>query len=130
MKPLDQLQISCVFNLLYKMDMWLELRRIVTLELLQGHGNNSYSKVTAVKCISAWETDLRILYVIFFFFYEIYLPIILVFVPFVFQLSILVHPDKNADDRDRAQNAFDGKVCDMIICFKTWSKIHCFTNLW
>jgi hypothetical protein len=25
------------------------------------------------------------------------------------QLSILVHPDKNSDDADRAQQAFEGK---------------------
>lgn len=26
------------------------------------------------------------------------------------QLSILVHPDKNQDDPDRAQKAFEGKL--------------------
>lgn len=28
---------------------------------------------------------------------------------FLLQLSILVHPDKNQDDADRAQKAFEGK---------------------
>eukprot|EP00118_Oscarella_pearsei_P000651 m.5472 g.5472 ORF g.5472 m.5472 type:complete len:111 (+) comp13249_c0_seq1:59-391(+) len=27
------------------------------------------------------------------------------------KLSFLVHPDKNGDDRDRAQKAFDGRLC-------------------
>ena len=27
-----------------------------------------------------------------------------------FQLSILVHPDKNQDDADRAQKAFEGRL--------------------
>ena len=27
------------------------------------------------------------------------------------QLSILVHPDKNTEDADRAQQAFEGKNC-------------------
>ena len=26
------------------------------------------------------------------------------------QLSFLVHPDKNPDDRDRAQRAFEGRI--------------------
>lgn len=26
---------------------------------------------------------------------------------FCFQLSLLIHPDKNADDRDRSERAFD-----------------------
>jgi hypothetical protein len=33
------------------------------------------------------------------------------------QLSILVHPDKNTDDADRAQQAFEGKIqlsCKML----------------
>ena len=29
--------------------------------------------------------------------------------PFFIQLSILVHPDKNQDDPDRAQKAFEGR---------------------
>ena len=28
----------------------------------------------------------------------------------LFQMSILVHPDKNPDDRERAQTAFDSKL--------------------
>jgi hypothetical protein len=30
-----------------------------------------------------------------------------IFCPFFCQLSILVHPDKNQDDPDRAQQAFE-----------------------
>lgn len=32
---------------------------------------------------------------------------------FLLQLSILVHPDKNQDDADRAQKAFEGNALDL-----------------
>lgn len=34
----------------------------------------------------------------------------LIFGVFILQLSILVHPDKNQDDPDRAQKAFEGNM--------------------
>ena len=36
---------------------------------------------------------------------------------FLLQLSILVHPDKNQDDADRAQKAFEGNA---LILFLGW----------
>lgn len=39
--------------------------------------------------------------------------IILIARSFFFQLSILVHPDKNQDDADRAQKAFEGNTLSL-----------------
>lgn len=39
------------------------------------------------------------------------------------QLSILVHPDKNSDDADRAQQAFEGK-CRLLIKLKISHEKH------
>ena len=41
--------------------------------------------------------------------YPIYPPHCILWRWALFQMSILVHPDKNPDDRDRAQTAFDSK---------------------
>ena len=35
-------------------------------------------------------------------------------------MSILVHPDKNQDDSDRAQKAFDGKAWNIVDVVKHW----------
>ena len=40
--------------------------------------------------------------------------------PFFFQLSILVHPDKNQDDADRAQKAFEGRFLVLQIIKGNW----------
>lgn len=40
----------------------------------------------------------------------LYVESFFIFHVFILQLSILVHPDKNQDDPDRAQKAFEGNV--------------------
>jgi len=40
-------------------------------------------------------------------------------------MSILVHPDKNLDDTERAQKAFDGMDCSFVVVEKLASVDSC-----
>ena len=44
---------------------------------------------------------------------------------FLFQMSILVHPDKNLEDKDRAQKSFEGKLSKSLQDWIFYSKLTC-----